>query len=126
MIFYYSNLYLIYFKYELKKKISGMHDPTLSDFSTSQTFIVLICGAPGIGKSTFCQKLSDYSKANKLRTLLISYDELVDSELEACFISKSQSSEWKQARQLIACLVKNLVCYLNLRFVYIYNYISKR
>ena len=96
--------------------------------------VALICGAPGIGKSSFASSLHSFicnsanSDAAELRhqqqwtpdvececarvaSLLVSYDAIVDTQMEAALIN-SETNEWKSSRELIFSLVQSLVHYL--------------
>jgi tRNA uridine 5-carbamoylmethylation protein Kti12 len=81
--------------------------------SPIKTCLILVCGPPGIGKSTFCTELNAYIKTkSNHKTFLISYDDLIDPELESSLIGEHQN-DWKSARNMIFQLVKSLVAYLN-------------
>jgi tRNA uridine 5-carbamoylmethylation protein Kti12 len=78
--------------------------------------VLLICGPPGIGKSTFCLGLNKYiwSAYDEygtifIRSFLISYDDLIDNNLEKCIIAEN---EWKLYRRFIIKLVELLISYL--------------
>lgn len=84
--------------------------------------LILICGPPGVGKSTFKTNLNQYLSSLKqdLNCLSISYDELIDKQLEDYLInriddqnSNNNKSKWKQSRLFVHKLVSYLIDYLN-------------
>ncbi len=76
--------------------------------------ILVVSGSPGIGKTTFSQQICDYmqNRQRMLKPFLISYDDLIDTELESHLIANTNENEWKQARNFIIYLVKLFVNYL--------------
>ena len=81
--------------------------------------LVLVIGAPGIGKSTFCRNLhrfiwsmSNQSQSQHMRSFLISYDDLMDQSIEKQVIEEMETNEWKSLRQFILKLVQVFVEFL--------------
>ncbi len=77
--------------------------------------IVLLCGMPASGKSTFGQNLCNFiyelnsTHGPVYEPFLFSYDSIIDSSLESAII---ETLEWKTARLLIKKLIKKFVDYL--------------
>ena len=81
---------------------------------TIRTSFILICGSPGIGKTTFSNQLRIHASKRGLTTFLISYDDLIDTQLESRLILGNENGpDWKSARMHIARLVKALVCFID-------------
>ncbi|RNA10740.1 L-seryl-tRNA(Sec) kinase [Brachionus plicatilis] len=90
----------------------------LAHFNSS---FVLVSGPPGIGKTTFCQHLKAYfvkngekfaSNSVYTRSILISYDEVIDKTIELELINQNLGN-WKKSRNLIQILTMHLANYLN-------------
>ena len=80
---------------------------------TIRTSLILMCGSPGIGKTTFSNQLRIHASKCGLTTFLISYDDLIDTQLESRLIlGNEKGPDWKSARMHIARLVKALVRFL--------------
>lgn len=80
----------------------------------------LISGPPGIGKTTFCKALKDFIFKNGdkyttylLSSILITYDEIIDKNIELELISQNLGI-WKKSRTLIQNMTTHLANYLNL------------
>lgn len=76
--------------------------------------ILVVSGCPGIGKTTFSQQICDYiqQRESMFKPFLLSYDDLIDTELESHLITNTNENEWKQARNFIIYLVKLFVNFL--------------
>jgi tRNA uridine 5-carbamoylmethylation protein Kti12 len=73
--------------------------------------VLLVCGVPGIGKSTFSSKLHEFINLQEnVWSFLLSYDEIIDNSLENELI---KSNGWKSSRYFIMKLVKILIIYLS-------------
>ena len=54
--------------------------------ATNSTFVILLCGIPGSGKSYLANKLWEYyTKVKNYKTILINFDEI--------FINKSKNND---------------------------------
>ena len=115
-----------------------------------QIALVLLCGPPGVGKSTFKAKLTDCITSGlvehkDLAIVSISYDELMDKCLESYLINEAPNnteeeeeedktncnnsnikskSKWKQGRSFIFKLISYLVDYLNTAETYLFSLAS--
>lgn len=80
--------------------------------------LMLVCGAPGAGKTTFCQNFKRFvltqrsSSHQHIRLFLLSYDEILKRELEIELIRSDSNAEWKQSRMFIQRLVEQFLIYL--------------
>jgi len=80
--------------------------------------LMLVCGAPGAGKSTFCQTFKQWllarpsSSHQHIRLFLLSYDEILKRELECELIGSDSNAKWKQSRAFIQRLIEQLLIYL--------------
>jgi tRNA uridine 5-carbamoylmethylation protein Kti12 len=114
------NFFYIYFFLVPLELIMSYDDAHTNDLRFKRTCFLLVSGCPGIGKTTFTKHLCDYIRTRKefFKPILISYDNLIDAELEECLITsksdKDTQNEWKQARNFIVYLVKLLVCHLGM------------
>ena len=105
-----TNKFKIYIRISLKKEIIF-----------AMISLILIYGPPGVGKTTLKQNLSEHissnSKNNSSICLSISYDELIDKNLENMIINESneqqqQQQAWKESRSFILKLITLLIDYL--------------
>jgi len=97
-----------------------------TNINSKRTCFLLVSGVPGIGKTTFSQQLSHYiqKRSDTFKAFLISYDNIIDTELESFLIANSNNSggtsneetqnEWKQARNFVVYLIKLLVIHLTM------------
>jgi KaiC/GvpD/RAD55 family RecA-like ATPase len=75
--------------------------------------LVLISGPPGTGKSTFCHQLKCHLiNSTQKNAISISFDKVIDKELENSMISAA-SSDWKTGRSIVFTLIALLGEYLN-------------
>lgn len=95
--------------------------------------LVLLYGPPGIGKSTFKEKLNQHistlasrEQQKHIVCVSISYDDIIDKNIESYLINNSNDENesetdslaainkpnWKQGRQLITKLISNLIDHL--------------
>lgn len=86
--------------------------------------VAVLCGIPGSGKSTFAKSLKDkftvedvcqdyWYKSKPLHWLLVSYDEIITTDVEKSIIEKEMPNAWKECREIIQNAVDNLVGHLN-------------
>jgi tRNA uridine 5-carbamoylmethylation protein Kti12 len=80
--------------------------------------LMLVCGAPGAGKTTFCKNFKQFlltrtsSSHQHIRMFLLSYDEILKRELEIELIGSNSNAQWKQSRAFIQRLTEQLLIYL--------------
>jgi tRNA uridine 5-carbamoylmethylation protein Kti12 len=73
--------------------------------------VLLVCGVPGIGKSTLSSKLHEYINLQRnVWSFLLSYDEIINTSLENELI---KTNGWKFSRYFLMKLVRVLICLLN-------------
>lgn len=80
--------------------------------------VTVLCGIPGSGKSTFAKSLIDKStlasqhyweESKSLHWLLVSYDEIIPTDVEKNLIEREMPNAWKECRENIQNAVDNLV-----------------
>ena len=82
--------------------------------------IVLICGPPGIGKSTLSKNLAIYAnEQSSTDVVVLSYDKIIDKNIEDSLIDDSSegSSSWKTGRSIILSLTSILVDFIKIDFM---------
>lgn len=82
-----------------------------SKVSVEQSGVLLVCGVPGIGKSTLSSKLHEYiNSQHNVWSFLFSYDDIITGSLENELI---KLNAWKSSRYFIMKLVRILITYIN-------------
>ena len=79
--------------------------------------LILICGPPGIGKSTLLSNLLNTFRFKSLNSKVwaLSFDKIIDKSLEDILINHKlniSSREWKTARGIVSALTSTLIDFL--------------